>query len=345
MKWAIGLVGLCSAVFGLMPGMAHAFLPLFEQRIADWVLIAHTASDVGSFTHCSLLKKTPDGTAVIFVVGPNGAWRLGLGGSSWTLPAGKTAPVVYRVDANAAQNGEAFSAGSKTIAVPLPGDGALFDQVAAGKVLHLEFKGESRRIDLDGAATTFPALLECVRQYRPEVVEAVVTKAPPAVADLRAATRQALAEAAGWARQISAEGGLSRVEPLTSEQMAEARWGGFFGKASAGWYNQDTVGKLDVYQPAPITLSNTAEKLIETSTRKCDGDYTYRRGGRDDQVIGIHLDCRVGGNFMRRGIVLFKDKNGFLYQAAFVSLPGQSGEDAERAAEDLRRAALALLAR
>jgi hypothetical protein len=135
------------------------------------------------------------------------------------------------------------------------------------------------------------------------------------------------------------------VTALTPADMAEARWGGFFKSASAGWYGADFVGKLEIYQPRPIPLSETAAAAISASTKACDGDYTFRRGGRDDLAIGIYVDCQKGGQRLRRAIVLFKDKNGFLYQAAFVDMPGKPADGAELAAEGLRRAALKLLGR
>lgn len=346
MQRGVVLAGLCGLVLSIMAGTANAaaFLPLFEQRAGAWVLTAYTRSDVGPFTHCTLRTRTTENVLLVFSIDRNQAAGVFVARSSWTLPAGRREPVAYQVDENDVLTGLAAALGGG-IVIPLPGDTPLFDQLSAGEVLRLELGDEIREFGLAGISSLLPSLAECVQRFRDDVIEALAPPPQPTdAAETPTAMRNTAEAAARWARQITADGAMPRVRLLTSEEMAHSRWYGFFGNAAAGWHNDKVIGALEVHHPRALGLSDAADAWSEALLKTCDNDYIVRRKGRDDLVIGVHIDCMIKAQRVYRAAVVFRDKKGFFYLGSFHSIAGTPRDDTELAAEDLRRAALSLLA-
>jgi hypothetical protein len=333
---------LLGLVLGATASTAHAELPLAQERIGRWQLTVFARPG----GHCTLAVREADGAHLTLGIMNDQSWRLGIGASSWTVPVGAWAPITYRIDRNDRRTGNVASVSPASLVMPLPRDGALIDELGTGAVLHVDFNGETRPFSLAGLSAALPKLSDCARRYGNEARE-TPTPAVPAVkplANIDAAHRETKTEAARWAERIVDDGTMPRVSPMTSDGMKLPDWGNFFRNAVAGWNNDEVLGRLEIYEPRRDALISTAVALYKSSLEKCSGDYTFRRLGRDDRVIGLYIDCVVASVRMPRAYVLFKDKNGFLYYASFASVNGDGGDDTGLVAEDFLRAGIGLLA-
>jgi hypothetical protein len=344
MRYAVFLTSLCGLALGVIAGPTQAAdaFPLFERRVGAWVVAAFTGPDTGPFTHCILSTRTRENTDLYFSLNRNRAASVRV--APWSLPDGTQEPVTYQVDDNEALSGPARGIGNG-IGVPLPRSTPLFDQLSAGKILRMQFAGEVRQFDLAGLPGILPALADCVQRFRDDGVEALASPPPAAMTDEPAALRRTAAEAADWARQITADGAMPRVKLLSAEQMARGQWDDFFKKSVAGWYSSKIIGALAVHRLRHRSLEAAAYAWSGALRTQCDNDYTLDRHGRDDLVVGFHIDCHVESRRERYAAAMFVDRNAFLWLSTFKSAAVGPENDVEIVAENFRRAALARLAR
>lgn len=336
MRHAI-IVALCCVVLATLAAPAEALTVLHQRRTGGWTF---TAMAKETFSACGLSIFNDEGASLALALLADGAGEISFRDPSWDLPESEVA-LTYWIDRKPGLQAQASVADGMAIVVLRRHD-LWFDQIAAAKSLFVRVRGQVQSFDLAGLAPLVPALFDCVALYR----DLRIAPAPIAAAHPELEMPAAKAQAVRWVERLAAEGAMPRATLLTSAEKADPGIQSFLGAAAIGWRNQamDMLGRLEVFMPHPQPLSVIAWDVIEGTTADCDGDYTAKRGGRDDGVIGIYIDCAVEGRRLRRDFVLFKDRNDYLYWASFVGTRPDGVGDIDPVAEDFRRAAVTLLA-
>jgi len=332
------IIALCWALAAGFAAPAGASTVLYERRVGNWILSAMASE---TFDACGLSTFNGEGASLGLALGAEGQSEMSFRDSSWDFPDGPIS-LTYGIDKKPGLQTQGYVAGGEMAVIALRRDLLWFDQIAAGKSVYVRIQGEVQSFELAGLAPLVPVLFDCVKRYRgTRIAPAPLPAGQPALE-----MPVAKAQAVRWVERLAAEGAMPRATLLTAEDRADPRLRSFLGAAPAGWQNREIgmVGRFEIFMPHPDALSDMAWELIERTTADCDGDYAVTRGGRDDGVIGIYIDCNVEGKRLRRDFVLFKDRNDYLYWASFVgSRPDRAG-DVDLVAEDFRRAVVALLA-
>ncbi len=331
-----------AVILMLQAAPAQAQTPIVEERIGNWTLQAFFDGAFGA-GGCQVYTHTGKATALGLTLLANGAGHVQFRDPSWRLPENQVS-LAYGIEKHRGLRTQAKVLEGDTAVVALRHDFLWFDQIAGGEVLYLVIQDDVYSFPLAGLAPLVPKLFECVQRYRDEKIAPApaATTTPPQV-DLQAAK----AQAALWVERLSAEGAMPRVGSLTSADSADPRARHLVKNGVAAWQNGEAgvSGQLEILPPRPEDVDLMARGLTAFLVRSCEGDYRMTRGGRDDSVIGVYVQCRVNGRPERRDLVLFKNSDGYLYRAAFIGEKADRADDTDLVAEDFRRAALKLLGR
>lgn len=140
---------------------AHADL-LDKHYEGVWLIEAFTFDDDTAFSHCTMSASYDDGVSLIFYLDNQFYWAIRLVGKSWRLKSGDKYDVQLTVDDAKPTRLVAEVSDTRWVHIAVDGNGRLFDQLRAGRMLYIDTAAELLSFNLQGTSRGLLALFDCV---------------------------------------------------------------------------------------------------------------------------------------------------------------------------------------
>jgi hypothetical protein len=243
-------------------------------NIGGWVGGAYSNDRTGEFSHCAVSIPYRSGIVLLFSVGRNFTWSMGLSNAQWRLTPGAEYDLTYYIDGGASMLARGRALNPLLIEVPLTNSTALFDDFRRGRVLTVQSAGATFTFSLKNSGKALAATLECTQRYvgriAPPPRDPFVDRPPSHDAGEGARKSEAIVLLA----DVLATTGVQNFKVLTRDETPAdlRRW-------SAVWSAPGLTGVLDVIEPQTASQAEqVASFLTSTQAQACKkGNFSSQR--------------------------------------------------------------------
>lgn len=290
---------------------------LWNEHIGQWIIGSYS-DDTGKFSHCGAGYPT-NGVLLLFTIGADYSWRMGLSNEKWQLKQGSQYSVRYWIDANEPESGMAEAQSAQTVTILLKDNTSLFNNFRRGNTLFLSAQSANFMFNLKDSSRALTYLLDCVKAggRKPTVVATSpnpfgppagnTTRDKTALDNARLAAEQA--EAAILAANLISELGITGFKILRPDEMPKG-W-----KADAMWRSDSAVGTVmvlplvsDAGQIPPVIIASDAagcKEAFASGSLPAESSTAVRRlftrcSTGKDALVGFYsiVPRRAGGHYV-----------------------------------------------
>jgi hypothetical protein len=148
---------------------------LGSTKVEGWLIGAYSDDTTGQFSHCGTAIPYRSGISLIFSVGKDFAWFMGLANPQWDLKPGAQYDLTYSIDAGPKLPAPGQAVTTHMILIPLVDNSFLFEQFRRGYQLFLHVGGDTFTFNLNNSGKALAATLECTKRH----VRAMGPTSPP----------------------------------------------------------------------------------------------------------------------------------------------------------------------
>lgn len=260
-------------------------------NIGGWVGGAYSNDRTGEFSHCAVSIPYRSGIVLLFSVGRNLTWSMGLSNAQWRLTPGAEYDLTYYIDGGASVLARGRALNPVLIEVPLSNSTALFDDFRRGRVLTVLSAGATFTFSLKNSGKALAATLECTQRYvgriAPPPQDPFVARPPRR--DAGEGTRKS--EVIVLLADVLATTGVQNFKVLTREETPAdlRRW-------SAVWSAPGLTGVLDVIEPQTASQAEqVASSLTSIQAQACKGNFSSQRLPSQPGSRTVRLRTGCGG--------------------------------------------------
>jgi hypothetical protein len=154
-----------------MPLFKATAATLSHQSIGNWTLAAVSDDSTGQFAYCTAWVTYNSSIVLSFYIYEDYSWAASFQDQQWKLTPNTQYPVTLTIDRNTPINVNATAIDATTVAVPLEGSEATFNQFIHGDMLTLATAGGANLLfRLSDTTRVLPRLLACARAHESQVV-------------------------------------------------------------------------------------------------------------------------------------------------------------------------------
>lgn len=325
-------------------------------RHGAWFVGAYTDDRTRAFSHCAANAPYNSGIRLVLSVHSNFSWAMGFGNDNWSMSAGNSVPITYRVDNFAPRSGTAIAASRTHAIVRLPDDTELFRQFRLGQTLFVDAGGTVVPFRLTGTSALLNMLLECARTRGasftipvaappPAPVPSPVQPNPPGQpADTQAADRRL--EATQFVANLLGQGDMRGYRLITLSEMRQMDFPSAVRNADVAWLGDGTLGTLSAHANRDANaLDAMAAEIIADDARACPGEFATARTTDPEMqnVRRLSTFCNVGSSPITLTYLLLPMPGRLVYQMTIAGRAGRTAASAED--QRLRDAVHAVVAR
>jgi hypothetical protein len=154
------------AVAGLCASTTAARAATIEEfNVMGWIVGAYSDNRTGQFTHCATSVPFRSGTTLLFHLGRNYKWSMGLHNPQWRNTPGNLIDLIYYIDEGPQTRVRALVNNLGVVSIPLADSRALFETFKRGRRLFIMDSRERFGFDLTNSSKVLTAVYECVQRH------------------------------------------------------------------------------------------------------------------------------------------------------------------------------------
>ncbi|MEW6435730.1 MAG: hypothetical protein AB1508_01005 [Pseudomonadota bacterium] len=154
-----------------MPLSKATAATLSHQSIGNWTLAAVSDDSTGQFAYCTAWVTYNSSIVLSFYIYADYSWAASFQDQQWKLTPNAQYPVTLTIDRNTPVNVNATAIDATTVAVPLEGSEATFNEFIHGDMLTLATAGGANlAFRLSDTTRVLPRLLACARAHESQTV-------------------------------------------------------------------------------------------------------------------------------------------------------------------------------
>ena len=132
-----------------------------QSHFYGWDISAYTNDSNGFFSHCTASVGYHSGISLVFAIGRDYSWSMGLMNPAWQFSLGDKYPVQYQVDNTPIMSATADVLGSNLVGIPLVDSGEFFTLFKLGRILKIKTGDQIFRFDLTNSSKALNAASMC----------------------------------------------------------------------------------------------------------------------------------------------------------------------------------------
>lgn len=132
-----------------------------QTRVYEWQVGAYSSDTNGLFSHCTASADYDSGISLVFAIGRNYSWSMGLMNPAWKLSLGDKFPVQYQVDNEPIISAAADVRGSNLVGIDLIDSAKLFNLFKLGRTLKIKAGEKIFRFGLNNSSKALDAAAMC----------------------------------------------------------------------------------------------------------------------------------------------------------------------------------------
>jgi hypothetical protein len=136
-----------------------------SYNVSGWRIGAYSNDRTGQFNHCSASVPYQNGVLLIFSIGWDYKWSMGLANPQWRLPRGSQHNLTYAIDAGAQVPAYGRAVLETLLEVELVDTRDLFERFRRGVRLNVQALGQRYVFNLANSSAALAATLDCTKKY------------------------------------------------------------------------------------------------------------------------------------------------------------------------------------